>query len=162
MKPWRAALSGGERAGGLRRRSRPRRAGEGHPGARVVVPRLPRGRATNDAACSAACCATGARGCPRGAQPHHRLRDARHRGRAAAGRGETAVVKPAPAPSAIPDYELVRELGRGSFGSVWLGRSRTGVHHALKIVPKSCGGALETELDGAARVRGAGAPSTRT
>lgn len=57
-------------------------------------------------------------------------------------------MNPAPAPSAIPDYELVRELGRGSFGSVWLGRSRTGVHHALKIVPKSCGGALETELDG--------------
>jgi len=53
-----------------------------------------------------------------------------------------------PVPPVIPDYELVRELGRGSFGSVWLGRSRTGVHHAIKIVPKSRERLLEKELEG--------------
>jgi len=51
-------------------------------------------------------------------------------------------------PPAIPDYELLRELGRGTFGSVWLGRSRTGVHHAVKVVPKSGNGAMAREFEG--------------
>jgi len=57
-------------------------------------------------------------------------------------------VNTAPIPPRIPDYELVRELGRGAFGSVWLGRSRTGVHHAIKIVSRSREPLFEKELEG--------------
>lgn len=37
-------------------------------------------------------------------------------------------------PPAIPDYELIREIGRGSYGAVWLGRSVTGLYRAIKLV----------------------------
>lgn len=43
----------------------------------------------------------------------------------------------APAPigkPAIPDYELLLLVGRGSYGEVWLGRGLTGVYRAIKIV----------------------------
>ncbi len=37
-------------------------------------------------------------------------------------------------PPAIPDYELIRRIGGGAYGDVWLGRSATGVLRAIKIV----------------------------
>ncbi len=40
---------------------------------------------------------------------------------------------PAGAP-AIPDFELLRQVGRGAYGEVWLARSVTGIHRAVKIV----------------------------
>src|SRR6266481_81056 len=37
-------------------------------------------------------------------------------------------------PPSIPDYELLRRIGGGSYGDVWLARSATGVLRAVKIV----------------------------
>jgi WD40 repeat protein len=37
-------------------------------------------------------------------------------------------------PVAAPDYQLVRRIGRGSYGEVWLARTVTGRHRALKVV----------------------------
>ena len=37
-------------------------------------------------------------------------------------------------PTSIPDYDLLRRIGGGSYGEVWLARSATGVLRALKIV----------------------------
>ena len=34
----------------------------------------------------------------------------------------------------VPDYELLRRIGRGSYGDVWLARGLTGLHRAIKIV----------------------------
>jgi len=39
-----------------------------------------------------------------------------------------------PAPPHVPDYELLRPIGRGSYGVVWLARSVTGLYRAVKIV----------------------------
>jgi formylglycine-generating enzyme required for sulfatase activity len=38
-----------------------------------------------------------------------------------------------PAPH-IPDHELLRQIGRGSYGEVWLARSITGAYRAVKII----------------------------
>lgn len=37
-------------------------------------------------------------------------------------------------PVQIPDYTLIRVIGRGSYGEVWLGRSVTGTYRAVKVV----------------------------
>ncbi|MBI3191839.1 MAG: serine/threonine protein kinase, partial [Pedosphaera parvula] len=46
-----------------------------------------------------------------------------------AGAGSTAI-------PAIPDHELLRRIGRGSYGEVWLARSVTGQFRAVKIVTR--------------------------
>jgi serine/threonine protein kinase len=40
-------------------------------------------------------------------------------------------------PPAIPDYELLKPIGRGSYGEVWLARSVTGVFRVIKIVRRN-------------------------
>jgi hypothetical protein len=42
--------------------------------------------------------------------------------------------EPPPAPPTIPDHELVRCIGRGSYGEVWLARNVMGPWRAVKIV----------------------------
>src|SRR5436305_7642906 len=42
---------------------------------------------------------------------------------------------PGAAPSAsVPDHELIRLIGKGSYGEVWLGRNTLGTYRAIKIV----------------------------
>src|ERR1044072_3548515 len=35
---------------------------------------------------------------------------------------------------AIPDHELIRRIGEGSYGEVWLGRNVVGTYRAVKVV----------------------------
>ncbi|MGB1761060.1 MAG: serine/threonine protein kinase, partial [Verrucomicrobiales bacterium] len=37
----------------------------------------------------------------------------------------------------IPDYEIIRMIGKGSYGKVWLARGVTGVMRAIKVVSRS-------------------------
>src|SRR5262249_4786092 len=34
----------------------------------------------------------------------------------------------------VPEHELLRPIGRGAYGEVWLARNRTGTYRAVKVV----------------------------
>src|SRR6266446_4938982 len=40
-------------------------------------------------------------------------------------------------PPQIPDHELLRRIGRGSYGEVWLARSILGRYRAIKILARA-------------------------
>ena len=42
-----------------------------------------------------------------------------------------------PLPPRIPDHELIKPIGRGAYGEVWIARSITGAFRAVKIVRRS-------------------------
>src|SRR5580704_9302709 len=54
-------------------------------------------------------------------------------------------------PPAIPDHELLRIIGKGSYGCVWLARNIMGAYRAVKVVYRSSfsdGRPFERELGG--------------
>ena len=55
-------------------------------------------------------------------------------GQYAAGSTATPQAQMSGAAPAIPDYELLRPIGRGAYGEVWLARNVTGSWVALKVV----------------------------
>ena len=58
---------------------------------------------------------------------------------------------PAAGPSELPDFELLAEIGRGGFGSVWIAKHRhTGDAVAIKFIPPR---SRETELKGLQMLR---------
>jgi hypothetical protein len=53
----------------------------------------------------------------------------------AAADSRPATLSPQPAqPPSIPDHELLRRIGGGSYGEVWLARNVVGTFRAVKIV----------------------------
>jgi len=54
----------------------------------------------------------------------------------------------------VPNHELIRVIGRGSYGEIWMARSELGVMRAVKIVDRrtfESGTAFQREFDGMAR-----------
>ena len=45
----------------------------------------------------------------------------------------SAALPPLPPPR-VPDHELLRRIGRGAYGEVWLARSVTDAFRAVKVV----------------------------
>jgi serine/threonine protein kinase len=57
----------------------------------------------------------------------------------------------APRPPRIPDYEVLRVIGRGSYGTIWLGRTLTGQLRAIKVIDRATfesERAFQREFDG--------------
>src|SRR4029077_18252295 len=53
---------------------------------------------------------------------------------AQSGADHSAVASPPSPPRSIPDHQLLRRIGRGSYGDVWLARNMMGMYRAVKIV----------------------------
>jgi WD40 repeat protein len=72
-------------------------------------------------------------------EPGPRVREANDLGRATATPSATGVgASAAELPGIdVPDHTLVRRIGKGSYGEVWLGRNALGTWRAVKIVRRS-------------------------
>src|SRR5215510_13221642 len=57
----------------------------------------------------------------------------------ATGRNPTLLhsITPLPPPLTIPDHELLKKIGGGSYGEVWLARSTLGSYRAVKVVHRT-------------------------
>lgn len=51
--------------------------------------------------------------------------------------GSSAVPSLSFPPPDVPDHELIRRIGRGAYGEVWIARSVTGAYRAVKIVHRA-------------------------
>jgi serine/threonine protein kinase len=49
---------------------------------------------------------------------------------------EVSNAQPVPDAPGVPDFELLRCIGRGSYGEVWLARNILGTYRAVKIVER--------------------------
>lgn len=66
-------------------------------------------------------------------------------------RDETAAPAPPPVPPIVPDHELIRVIGGGSGGEVWLARNVLGMCRAVKVVRARAFGhrrSFDREFDG--------------
>jgi formylglycine-generating enzyme required for sulfatase activity/serine/threonine protein kinase len=66
----------------------------------------------------------------------------------------SAASTPTRTPPHVPHHSVVREIGRGSYGEIWLARSLTGAWRAIKIVDRSRFDdtrAFDREFDGMAK-----------
>src|SRR6185295_13126022 len=57
-------------------------------------------------------------------------------------------------PPKVPNHEMIRVIGRGSYGEIWMARSQLGVLRAVKIVDKrnfESDKAFQREFEGMAR-----------
>jgi hypothetical protein len=57
-------------------------------------------------------------------------------------------------PPKVPNHELIRVIGRGAYGEIWMARSELGIMRAVKIVHRATfesGSAFQREFDGMAR-----------
>ncbi|MCK6457955.1 MAG: serine/threonine protein kinase [Phycisphaerae bacterium] len=90
-----------------------------------------------------------------------RLRDAVRNGRsvpeASPGHAAPGSRADASPPPIIPEYDLLKRIGSGGFGHVWLAKHRlTGLLHAVKIISRAGGAqgdAAQLELEGIRRVK---------
>src|SRR5436309_781872 len=71
--------------------------------------------------------------------------------RAGPSRGSTET---SPSPPEIPDHDLLRCIGRGTYGEVWLAKNVVGTYRAVKIVQRQSfhdGSRFEREFAGTRR-----------
>jgi serine/threonine protein kinase len=57
--------------------------------------------------------------------------------RTSGSRGRPLPSRPDEAPPLVSDHTLLRRIGAGSYGEVWLARTVTGAHRAVKIVRRN-------------------------
>jgi len=49
----------------------------------------------------------------------------------------TSAIEPVSPPPSIPDHELLRRIGRGAYGEVWLARNVMGAWRAVKVIGRA-------------------------
>ena len=71
------------------------------------------------------------------ASPHHRSPPLPEHSSARPSAGAFPRPTPFPiTPPTIPDHELIRRIGGGSYGDVWLARNALGAYRAVKVISR--------------------------